>query len=188
MKNEKNLQNKCKKQKHNRYQPNASCNVTALSNGFGCLGVDVSPDELYLRANSSGYVKWSKKLGSWIESYIKRDKLNQVWAVLEKLADEYLGHENGGTFKDNWLTFEDIVSAIDNDCPVLIGGKFTHGGHIVCVTGYNSLGFIVDDSWGNWSTGYKDKNGDNCLYHYDKIRKVMTGKNGKFRALVLSKG
>lgn len=180
-----NLKNKYKNQRFNTYQPNATCNVTALANGLSCLGMAVDPDELYKRANSKGYITWSKKLGAWVGQYVKRKKLNQVWAVLEKLADDYLGSKDGGTFKDNWLTIADMIACIEAGHPVIVGGKFTHGGHIICITGRNAKGFIVDDSWGNWMTGYKNHNGNDCLYPYDKMRNVLTGKKGRYRALVL---
>lgn len=187
MKNEKRLKYKYRSQRDNKYSPTTTCNVTALAMALSCLGVEVSEDDLYLKANSKRYQRYALKIGNWIDKFIKRRKLNQVWKILEKLADEALGGKEKATFKSNWLTMSDIISRINIGQPVLISGSFTHGGHIVCVVGHNSIGLICADPWGDWNQKYKDHDGDGVLYLYDKLRPVLKGKNGKYRALVLRK-
>jgi uncharacterized protein YvpB len=178
---------KYKSQRDNKYYPGTTCNVTSLAMGLSCLGLEVDEDELYLKANSTEYIIFAKKLGTWLNQYVLNKKLNQVWAILEKLADEYIGNEDGGTFKDNWLSFNNIEKELDQGHPVLISGQFTHGGHIVCVVGYNSTGLICADPWGDWTADYKNQNGKDVLYPYEKLRPILNGKDGYFRALVLKK-
>jgi len=165
-----------------------TCNVTSLVIGLSCLKINKQPMELFQQANSDKFISIAKKIGAWTDEYIKGKKLNQVWVVLEKLADEIIGKESGGTFGSEWLTLNDITDYLDKGCPVLVGGSFTHGGHIVCIVGYNDRGFIVADPWGNWESDYKNIDGDNCLYHYEKIRTVLSGnqKKGMYLGLVLS--
>lgn len=164
-----------------------TCNVTALSTALSCIGINIDPMELFKRANSPKFISIARKIGAWTEEYIRGKKLNQVWTVLEKLADEIIGRESGATFGAEWLTFKDITDFIDSGKPVLIGGSFTHGGHIVCVVGYNGQGFVVSDPWGNFETGYTDSDGNGVLYHYDKIRDIMAGnkKTGKYLGMVI---
>jgi uncharacterized protein YvpB len=188
MQNEKRLTYKYRTQRDNKHEPYATCNVTALAMGLSCLGIEVDEDKLYEKANSSDIKAWAfKNIGSWTADYARANHLNQVWAVLEKLADDAIGNPAGATFKDNWLTIVQLVEHLDAGHPVLVGGLFTHGGHIICLVGYNSLGFICADPWGDWSEGYQNKNGENVLYFYDRIREVMAGKEGYYRALVLRK-
>lgn len=164
-----------------------TCNVTALSTALSCVGIYIEPMELFRRSNSPKYISIARKVGAWTEEYIQKKKLNQVWIVLEKLADEIIGRESGATFGTEWMTFDGITDCIDQGKPVLIGGSFTHGGHIVCIVGYNGQGFVVSDPWGDWATGYTSQDGNGVLYLYDKIRDVMTGnrKTGKFLGLVI---
>lgn len=188
MDNEKVFKYTYRTQRDNKHEPYATCNVTSLAMGLSCLGIEVDEDRLYKQANSPAMQEWAlKNVGSWVEKYSRANHLNQIWAVLEKLADDIIGDPDGGVFKDNWLTQQDIINFIDAGSPVLVGGLFTHGGHIICIVGYNSLGFICADPWGDWSHGYASTNGENVLYLYDRIREVMSGKDGYFRALVLRK-
>ena len=188
MQNEKRLTYKYRTQRDNKHEPYATCNVTALAMGLSCLGIEVDEDKLYQKANSPEYQEFAhNQIGAWTDDYAKAHHLNQVWAILEKLADDTIGKNDGGTFKDNWLTLQDITNQIDQWHPVLVGGLFTHGGHIICIVGYNSLGFVCADPWGDWSEGYTSQNGENVLYLYDRISQVMSGKDGQYWALVLKK-
>lgn len=185
MENEKRLKFTHHEQMKNHHEPFASCNVTSLSTWLSCYGVNVSPDTLYERANSDHYKKLAIDNGiPWDDGYAKNNKLNQVGWVLETLADEYLKTDKP-QFRTDWLYMQDIIECIDNGNPVLLFGLFTHAGHIVCCVGYNSLGLIISDPWGDWSTGYTSKDGNGVLYMYENISKVLTGSNGKYWGLAI---
>jgi len=158
-----------------------TCNVTSLSMALSCLGIEIPPMELFKRANSPEYVAYAQQIG--VAGFIKDKKLAQVWAILEKLANEHCHAQ----FKTDWLTLQAITDQIDAGNPIVVGGLFTHGGHIICIVGYNSLGFICTDPWGDWAHGYVNRNGDNVLYEYDKIRQVLSGNGSEFWSLVLKK-
>lgn len=171
----------------NDNHPKDICSVTALSHALSCVGLEVDPDELYIKASSPGYLPWPKRLGAWIGQYITGKRLNQTWAVLKQLADEYLGESEGGTFKDYRLTIDEMVDYLEKGCPVLVGGKFTRNAHIICLAGYTEKHFIAADSRGDWMSQYRDHNGKDVMYPFHEISLVLHGKNKKYRALVICK-
>lgn len=188
MQNEKILKYKYRSQRDNKHEPYKTCNVTSLAMALSCVGIEVDEDELYEKANTEDMKKWAiTHIGKWTTMFANANRLNQVWGILEKLASDILDSRRGSAeFHENWLTFKDIINKIDKGYPVLVGGLFTHGGHIICIVGYNSLGFICADPWGDWAEGYQSINGENVLYEYDKIRQVLNGDNGNYLALVIS--
>lgn len=188
MQNEKLLNYNYRVQYDNKNKPGTTCNVTGLANWLSCLAVEVDEDELYKKSNTSEMKEWAAKyVGAWSKNYADRNDLNQIWAVLQKLANEALAGNGKAVFKDNYFTARDIADYIDKGSPVLVGGNFTHGGHIVCIVGYNSLGYLVADSWGNWTTGYKDRDGESVMYPYEATNKILHGKDGKYRGMVFEK-
>jgi len=179
----------------NHHDPYATCNVTSLSTWLSCYNVNVSPDILFERANSDHYKKLAIDNGiPWDDQFAKDNKLNQVGWVLETLADEYL-KSNKPQFKTDWLDMQEITDCIDNGNPVILFGLFTHAGHIICCVGYNSLGLIISDPWGDWSTNYESKNGNGITYLYTELQKeiivdniprqILTGSNGKYWGLAI---
>lgn len=80
--------------------------------------------------------------------------------------------------------------AVKNN-PVVLGGAFTENRHFVCTVGFNSkqsdilqvespqdidlkylVSLIIDDSWGNFMTHYKNKDGNSIVLPADIYRLV----------------
>jgi hypothetical protein len=70
------------------------------------------------------------------------------------------------------LLLEDVVKAVDAGGAVVMSGKFrtvnSEIGHIVPVVGYQAEGptvthLILDDTWGDYRTLYRQTNGDNVV-------------------------
>jgi len=70
-------------------------------------------------------------------------------------------------FKTSFSTtrkWAELKNELSNGRPVVIGGMFTHGGHIVTGVGFTPQGYIINDPWGNALTGYSNTEGKKLLY------------------------
>lgn len=92
------------------------------------------------------------------------------WEVQRAALIKYLaaGGKHGTiVYMDANCNWENLYKAIDV-CPVILGTNKMGGlpgGHIILVTGYADNGdLFVHDPYGNATTGYKDKNGENVVY------------------------
>jgi uncharacterized protein YvpB len=88
----------------------------------------------------------------------------------------YRAYGFGGEFSTS-RTWSQIRQEIIANRPVVIGGYFTHGGHIICIIGFDDQGFIVHDPYGNALTGYSQTEGKNLRYPYIYMRD-MCGVDG----------
>jgi hypothetical protein len=69
--------------------------------------------------------------------------------------------------------FRAIKSNLDNGNPCIYSGRFTRGGHIIVIKGYNEEGFIVNDPWGEWTaTGYLPRAGKDLVYSYGMLSRL----------------
>ena len=164
-----------------------TCNVTSLATCLSAFGIKINPMEIFKLCNSPVYVEYAQKLH--LEKFIENKKLAQVWLILEKAANEILMN-NHLKIKARWgyFTFVDFVNKIDDGCPSMVGGLFTHGGHIVPITGYDGIGFDVCDPWGDWRTNYTEQNGAHVAYFYDKMREILSKNDqGNFLGLIFDR-
>ncbi|MBD2177359.1 C39 family peptidase [Pseudanabaena sp. FACHB-1998] len=88
----------------------------------------------------------------------------------------YRAYGFGGEFSTS-RTWSQIRQEIIANRPVVIGGYFTHGGHIICIIGFDEQGFIVHDPYGNALTGYSQTEGKSLRYPYIYMRD-MCGVDG----------
>jgi hypothetical protein len=94
-------------------------------------------------------------------------------SVMQKL---YQAYGFGGGFSTT-RTWSQIKQELIENRPVVIGGYFTHGGHIICIIGFDEFGYIVHDPYGNALTGYRQTEGKSLRYPYVYMRD-MCGVDG----------
>jgi peptidoglycan hydrolase-like protein with peptidoglycan-binding domain len=80
-------------------------------------------------------------------------------------------------YQDNFqpdAKWAEVKAWIDRGKPCITHGWFTQSGHIICIIGYNSNGWIVHDPYGEWhKDGYDtQKSGANLLYSYAMMKDV----------------
>ena len=158
-------------QRNNKFSPRSSCNVSSLQVSLS-LDFKITDDELFAICNSSEMQEAIKKKyprDSWIMNFFTKKAANEVWVVLIEAAIRVIGDAKYVKFHQN-ITKELIIKEIDGGYPVIVCGKFT-GGHFVTIVGYDldKNVWIVNDSWGDWRTGYKILNGDNVEYEMAKL-------------------
>ena len=192
-------------QTENVKKPHSSCNTTS----FG-MGLDITKwDESF---NISSKTRLPDYLTSFFESdlaFRMRKTLvgetsippQQLHAVLE-WGVNYLCGSEVVSFSTNWPQ-ERILKNLDKGLPVVLSGQFPfknrHGqwttiGHIVILVGYiwekdKPLQYIIDDPYGDYHTGYRDRNGNDVLMSQEDFDTIIrTGdRGGKWGHLFLSK-
>lgn len=157
----------------NQNNPSGSSSTTAVAMALAYYGLKPQkpqerlPDELY---------RWMVNNG-----LSRHDPLDVV-----KMINTY-GY--GASFTTN-KSFEQVKRELASGYPVIVDGYFTDFGHRVCLVGYNQQGFIVHDSYGEWTpNGYDtSKQGKFITYSYDLIRKVAIPDGLFWTTVVLPKG
>lgn len=135
-------------QRDNAHRPGATCNVTAIAMVMYYYGV---------RSRSGKQLE--DELYEWcVRRYGENSQTDNT--VLVRLSQAY-GFEASFSTTRTW---GQIRSQLMQGRPVVVGGYFTHSGHIVTVVGYTSNGYIVNDPYGNALTGYRDTNGRKLFY------------------------
>ncbi|MCB1177051.1 MAG: C39 family peptidase [Leptospiraceae bacterium] len=160
-------------QRDNKHTPNSSCNVTSMQTAIS-MDYNITDDEMWELCYSPQvwrrleriYGKNSPSI-KWLESMKSKRALNEVHSVLTEMLNEVVG--DGFIKKIDSLNHDLMKREIDYGYPVVIAGKYTHTGHFVCVVGYDDKrkSWIVNDSWGDWTTSYRNRIGDNVLYPYN---------------------
>lgn len=134
----------------------STCNVTSISMAFYYYGV---------RPKWGGPLE--DELLQWCFNYAGEGSQTDH-TVLSALIRAY-GFKTSFSPNRKW---SEIKSELINRRPVILAGDFTASGHILCVIGYDSNGYIVNDPWGDALTGYSDTEGAKLLYPYDYINQV----------------
>lgn len=148
-------------QRDNPRDPFVTCNVTAIAMALYFYGV---------RSKSGRQLE--DELYQWIiDRYGASARTDN--SVLQQL---YRSYGFGGGFGVT-RTWAQIKNEIAENRPVVIGGYFTHGGHIICIIGYTSGGFVVNDPYGDGRTGYAQTEGRSLTYSYGYM-KNMCGNDG----------
>lgn len=123
--------------------------------------------------------------------------LNEWWSVMEQVTQYFVnGWQWDGNAKrfvmwSEMATDEQIKQEIDKGYMVVIGTRLTHGGHVVCVSGYTADSYILNDPFGNPNKGYRTdveggKNGNQVVLEPSLLHKLrINGGNTRFRALFI---
>ncbi len=103
-------------------------------------------------------------------------------AVLSEMIKAY-GFKTSFSTTRKW---SEVKEELINGRPVVLGGYFTHGGHIITVVGFTPQGYIVNDPWGDALSGYYDTEGRKLLYPYAYVDRVA-GPDGNVWAHFIAK-
>jgi uncharacterized protein YvpB len=134
----------------------ATCNVTAIAMVMYYYGI---------RSKDGGQLE--DELLQWC--FNKAGEGSQTDnAVLSQLIQAY-GFKTSFSTTRRW---QDIKDELINGRPVVVGGLFTHGGHIVTFIGLTGQGYLVNDPWGDALSGYSDTEGRKVLYPYSYCDEV----------------
>lgn len=167
-------------------EPFATCNVAACINASQAAGWDVMglrkgladrpADDLYL------FIKADKDCNRLWESYDSKGQIpiNQWMSPLALGLSKWLGHYASASFK--MARWEEMFSCIVDGGACVVSGhyKTTSGkdiDHITALVGvdYDPVkmtvnSWIMDDSYGDYRTGYDVKFGDNIVMaHADML-------------------
>ena len=135
-------------QRDNAHRPASTCNVTAIAMVMYYYGV-----------RPQGSKQLEDELYEWcVRRYGANSQTDNT--VLVRMSQAY-GFEASFSTTRTW---GQIRSQLMQGRPVVVGGYFTHAGHIVCLVGYTPSGYIVNDPYGNALTGYRDTNGRKLFY------------------------
>lgn len=122
-------------------------------------------------------------LAAFVAEVTKRSKDDEFeWKAQADMIEKYLGDTvflginlNTG---DGIVTLEDLRERLKSG-PVIIGTKKMGGlpgGHIILAVDNTPDGkFYCNDPYGDANTGYKDKNGENVIYHAAMFDKEHPG-------------
>ena len=158
-------------QRDNPRDPFTTCNVTAIAMVLAFYG----------RRSRNPRQQLEDELYQWIiDRYGRQARTDN--AVLQELYRAY-GYRGGFSTTRTWAQ---IKQELLENRPVVIGGYFTHGGHIVTVIGFDEHGYIVHDPYGNALTGYRQTEGKGLRYPYIYMRD-MCGVDGDVWAHFIAK-
>lgn len=143
-------------QRDNPRYPGSTCNVTSIAMAFYYYGV---------RSQSGGQLE--NELLQWILNRYGPNRQTDN-NILSELIKAY-GFKTSFSTTRKWA---EVKSELTNRRPVVLGGDFTASGHIVCLIGYTTQGYIVNDPWGDALTGYTDYEGRKLLYPYSYMDRV----------------
>jgi len=115
-------------------------------------------------------------------------KPRMVHACLDWAVNRLAGREVMRFRTD--ATYEWLVAELAAGRAALLSGIFTRQGHVVCLVGVRSRqdraelaeacrvrldeidGWIVDDPFGDYHTGYKDRHGNDVFFAFDELDRL----------------
>lgn len=179
-------------QRDNQLRPSGSCNVTAAANALDCLGLKIFDNE-----NTNHLKQPEDKLFAMLESekaykefkkYVKDfdPKKSEVRPRHYSEMIAWVSNEATKVKTAIWKerTFDEIIKAVSDKYLVIISGAFSASGHFILLKGQTEKEFWVDDSWGDFTTAYKNKNGHNVKYTKELIRTICFKGEKKRRTIV----
>ena len=122
----------------------------------------------------------------------------EIHALLSKAVNKFYGRADGEItyFGTNWTTRELVYDIMIKMRPFVTSGRFWKYNHVVCFDGLllkstngvftmndpgdidmdNVVGFIYDDPFGQKSTEYKNRNGNNQIMLMDEFVSIINNK------------
>ena len=169
-------------QRDNVYHPGGTCNVTSLAMVLAYHGVaPANPrnqleDELFLRLQEPDAI------AEFNRSYPSLKKMGykprHIHGMLGWLARQY---------GFNWSFSEqtsrkELASFGKSVGPMIISGAFTRSGHIITLVGQTHFDdLVVHDPWGNWNTGYRNRDGRYKIYNREDMEKILAGHSSELK-------
>ncbi len=184
---------------NNKKVPQTSCFATAV-----IMKLSIQKIKIYDSKNNKYLVSdFEKNTGCQPEDYLtailctneakdyfkkiagRKPKNNEqrfYYTVVEWAINKILCRRNVVKYKK--ISLKEIINSIDKKIPVLCGGKFTKGGHMVCVVGYaedyyDIRAIIIDDPYGDYHTNYKDTKGNDIEIRTDLFNKLTDKYNNE---------
>lgn len=173
-------------QLNNAKYPLSSCGVTSMINALAASRIPFAVPAKFSKMQPEDYLtqmletqearKMAEKLAPHL---VNKYPPRLIHVMLQWAVNRFVGYE-ADTF-----TMESSIQAMiyhiwANECAVVMDGKFTPQGHIICVVGFEYeantpswfpksysdirleriVNIIVDDSYGNFNTKYWDHKGN----------------------------
>jgi len=183
-------------QLNNRYCPLSACpNTSAIMWLLDCdiplpdTGLLQPEDYLYAITESAEAYEKMKILAPW--AYRDGQPTlppRQVHVMLDWAVNKMVGRDVMRFRED--ATYEGLVVELATGRAALLSGIFTRQGHVVCLVGVRSRqdraelaeacrvrldlidGWIVDDPYGDYHTGYKDHHGNDVYFGFDELDRL----------------
>lgn len=161
-----------------RRNPWSSCFSHAAAWFLANAGIAVTPDEVTATLNDDPvYQAWGRTHygAATYNSFQKKDLAQMLWELQQKYINDKLGTKNTCVFSQNaelndikaWIARGPIIV---NTEPMYQGRKL---GHIMLITGKTATGWIVDDSFGDFRTGYpQGSSGDDLQVTFEDFEKI----------------
>lgn len=165
-------------QRDNEYHPSGTCNVTSLAMVLAFHGVAPADPANQLEDELFARLQEPDAIAEFNRSYPQLKKMGykprHVHGMLGWLAQKY-----GFCWKFSESTSRSQINNFGATTgPMIISGSFTRAGHIVTLVGMTAGDdLIVHDPWGDWNSGYRDRNGKFRIYTREDMEKVLSGKN-----------
>ena len=170
-------------QRDNMHGPSSTCNVTSYAMLLHALGVrdpqgkqleDALYEAIVSPAGAAEFRRGSPSL-------VGKVAPQTVHAMLVWVAAQF-GRRTRFTTLARW---SEVVDSVTAGKPVVLAGKFTSSGHIVCVVGLaGPRDLICHDPWGDWNRKYRDHDGEARIYSMDALGKITDGDGGLWALFV----
>lgn len=194
-------------QRNNALKPGTACNVTALVMAAcqaGRLGEMVACQDYHNSKRMMDNKDPYKQPEDSIMSHLNMEKWRQhamtqmrpqyynrpeeVWSTLVAGFNEWFSGPiadgpHGGAVQSiariDWnCSRADLMVYIDKGYGVVASGSFpTTKGHFVNIGGYTAHGIVINDSWGNYLTEYKDIHGYGIEMPFSDYDRIIKGRN-----------
>ncbi len=150
-------------QRDNPRKPAATCNVTSIAMVLYYHGVRPKNPRQQLEDELYQWCLDNYGMGSQTDN-----------GVLAKLIKAYGFPNSSFSTTRRWAQ---LKRELVDGRPVVVGGYFTHSGHIITVIGFNDKGYLANDPWGNAVTGYRNTEGRRVHYSNSYMNE-MAGPDG----------
>lgn len=162
-----------KSQRDNLTNPFGTCNVTCYAMAFDYFKLP-RKDSIINPRTKAPYKQFEDELSAFLEKN-GRDRHSH-----DDLA--WMGRQYGldASFSTR-RTFDEIISELRSGNPVIVSTVLTSAGHIILIRGVEGTNFIVNDPYGDATTGYESKKGDGLLYSFDLMRRKIRFPNQSFK-------
>ena len=182
-------------QRDNVLRPGSSCNVTAAVMVLEASGHP--PSEI---ASLPAGAQPEDLLTQIAESKASYDHMRLTCPQFYDMAGNPAVHPAEAPFMLDWIvaqaygryllryseniTFGKMQDQIDAGRAVLLHGLLTPEGHYVAMVGYDALDDVggkigavtalrLDDSWGDWQTGYTSRNGEHTTLPLNRATELL---------------
>lgn len=192
-------------QLNNRFFPHGACNTTSEINALRSSGVDFdSPFHLqpedYLTQILESEDAWAKMKREFPWAIRDGYHPRHVHKMLEWAVNTKLVGRDVSFFTESVSLQKIIFHLVKNRQAVIMSGRFTKFGHIVCLVGLETdqsdieqiegpplvslasiKNFIIDDPYGDWHTGYQSQKGNNVRFSYTEYNALTTVYDNAFQ-------